>query len=53
MILIENHKLQQLEDILSLFEIVILKVEEKDFWSKVFVSEQDEDQAMRLLNNLN
>ena len=53
MILVENHKLHQLEDALSLFEITVLKIEEGDFWSKVFVSEQDEDQAMRLLNNLN
>ena len=53
MILIENHKLHQLEDALNLFEITVLKIEQGDFWSKVFVSEQDEEQAIRLLNNLN
>jgi len=53
MILVENHIIYQFEDALSLFEITVLKIEEGDFWSKVFVSEQDEDQALRLLNNLN
>ena len=53
MILVENHKIYQFEDTLNLFEITVLKIEQGDFWSKVFVSEQDEEQAIRLLNNLN
>ena len=53
MILVENHKIYQFEDTLNLFEITVLKIKQGDFWSKVFVSEQDEEQAIRLLNNLN